>query len=90
MIDSLSWITIYPELILLVMACVIAMVDLGVKTPLRGTTYALTLLTLAVVAVLEGVYASQGATVEEALAILEEATTLYLEESPLASGSPED
>jgi NADH-quinone oxidoreductase subunit N len=63
MIDSLSWITIYPELILLVMACVIAMVDLGVKTPLRGTTYALTLLTLAVVAVLEGVFASQGATV---------------------------
>ena len=63
MIDSLSWITVYPELILLVMACVIAMVDLGVKTPLRGTTYALTLLTLAVVAVLEGVFASQGATV---------------------------
>ena len=63
MIDSLSWITVYPELILLVMACVIAMVDLGVKTPLRGTTYALTLLTLAVEAVLEGVYASQGATV---------------------------
>ena len=47
MIDSLSWITVYPEIILLVMACVIAMVDLGVKTPLRGTTYALTLLTLA-------------------------------------------
>jgi NADH-quinone oxidoreductase subunit N len=63
MIDSLSWITVYPEIILLVMACVIAMVDLSVKTPLRGTTYALTLLTLAVVAVLEGVYASQGATV---------------------------
>lgn len=53
MIDSLSWITVYPEIILLVMACVIAMVDLGVKTPLRGTTYALTLLTLAVVAALE-------------------------------------
>ena len=32
--------------------------------------------------------ASQGATVEEALAKLEEATTLYLEESPLTSGSP--
>ena len=63
MIDSLSWITVYPEIILLVMACVIAMVDLGVKTPLRGTTYALTLLTLAVVAVLEAFYATQGATV---------------------------
>jgi NADH-quinone oxidoreductase subunit N len=45
------------------MACVIALVDLGVKTPLRGTTYALTLLTLAVVAVLEAFYATQGATV---------------------------
>jgi NADH-quinone oxidoreductase subunit N len=63
MIDSLSWITVYPEIILLVMACVIALVDLGVKTPLRGTTYALTLLTLAVVAVLEAFYATQGATV---------------------------
>ena len=63
MIDSLSWITVYPEIILLVMACVIAMVDLGVKTPLRGTTYALTLLTLAVVAALEAFYAAQGATV---------------------------
>jgi NADH-quinone oxidoreductase subunit N len=63
MIDTLSWITVYPEIILLVMACVIALVDLGVKTPLRGTTYILTLLTLAVVAVLEAVYASQGATV---------------------------
>jgi len=63
MIDSLSWITVYPEIILLVMACVIAMVDLGVKTPLRGTTYVLTLLTLAVVAVLEAFYATQGATV---------------------------
>jgi NADH-quinone oxidoreductase subunit N len=42
---------------------VIALVDLGVKTPLRGTTYALTLLTLAVVAVLEAFYATQGATV---------------------------
>jgi NADH-quinone oxidoreductase subunit N len=63
MIDSLSWITVYPEIILLVMACVIAMVDLGVKTPLRGTTYALTLLTLAVVAALEAFYATQGATV---------------------------
>ena len=63
MIDSLSWITVYPEIILLVMACVIAMVDLGVKTPLRGTTYALTLLTLAVVAALEAFYATQGTTV---------------------------
>ncbi len=63
MIDTLSWITVYPEIILLVMACVIALVDLGVKTPLRGTTYILTLLTLALVAALQAFYAMQGETV---------------------------
>ena len=63
MIDTLSWITVYPEIILLVMACVIALVDLGVKTPLRGTTYILTLLTLAVVAALQAFYAMQGETI---------------------------
>jgi NADH-quinone oxidoreductase subunit N len=62
MIDAISWITVYPEIILLVMACVIALMDLGVKTPLRGATYALTLLTLAVVALLEAMYASSGTT----------------------------
>ena len=62
MIDKLSWITVYPEIILLAMACVIALVDLNVKSAQRGSTYALTLMTLAVVAVLQGVYASSGAT----------------------------
>jgi NADH-quinone oxidoreductase subunit N len=62
MIDELSWITAYPELLLLVMACVIALVDLGVKTPLRTTTYILTLMTLGGVALLEAVYACGGAT----------------------------
>lgn len=62
MIDKLSWIMVYPEIILMVMACVIAIFDLGVKTPQRGATYALTLVTLAVVAVIQGMYASGGAT----------------------------
>jgi NADH-quinone oxidoreductase subunit N len=62
MIDKLSWIAVYPELVLLVMACVIALVDLGVKTPRRNLTYVLTLATLAVVAAMEGVYASTGRT----------------------------
>ena len=62
MIDKISWITAYPEMLLFGMACVIALFDLGVKTPLRGATYGLTLLTLAVVAVLEALYASGGAT----------------------------
>ena len=62
MIDKLSWITVYPEIILLVMGCAIALVDLGVKSPRRTLTYVLTLLTLGAVAVLQGLYASGGAT----------------------------
>ena len=63
MIDNLSWVAAYPEILLLVMACVIALVDLAVKSPLRGATYGLTLLTLASVAVLQGLYASSGQTI---------------------------
>jgi NADH-quinone oxidoreductase subunit N len=62
MIDKISWITVYPELVLLIMTCVIAMVDLGVKSPQRTLTYVLTLCTLATVAVLQAVYASSGET----------------------------
>jgi len=60
--DKISLIIAYPELILLVMACVIALMDLGVKTPLRTATYVITLMTLAAVALLEAIYASSGAT----------------------------
>jgi NADH-quinone oxidoreductase subunit N len=62
MIDKLSWIAVYPELVLLVMGCVIALVDLWVKSPQRTLTYVLTLATLAVVAVMEAFYASSGQT----------------------------
>jgi NADH-quinone oxidoreductase subunit N len=62
MIDKLSWLSVYPEIVLLVMACVIALVDLGVKSPQRTLTYVLTLLTLAAVAALEAVYAVKGNT----------------------------
>lgn len=60
MTDSPNWATVYPELLLLGMACVIALFDLVVKTPLRGSTYRLTLLTLGVVAVLEALLATGG------------------------------
>jgi len=60
--DKLSWITVYPEVVLLVMACVIACVDLAVTSPRRTATYVLTLLTLGVVAVLQGLYASGNTT----------------------------
>src|SRR5450759_3359696 len=63
MIDKLSWISAYPEIILLIMACVIALADLGVTSARRTSTHWLTLVTLAVVAALEASYASAGATV---------------------------
>ena len=62
MIDKLSLIAIYPEIVLLVMACVIALVDLYVTSPRRTATYVLTLLTLGVVAVLQALYAKGGQT----------------------------
>ncbi len=44
------------------MACAITLVDLGVNSRLRTTTYVLTLLTLAAVAALQFLYASAGGT----------------------------
>ena len=61
MIDKISWITVYPEIVLLAMACVIALVDLGVKTPRRTVTYLLTMSTLALVAAMQAAYAVGGA-----------------------------
>ncbi len=63
MIDKLSWIAVSPEIVLLAMACVILLVDLGVKSPQRTLTYVLTLLTLAVVAALTAAFAIGGSTV---------------------------
>ncbi len=62
MIDNISWLAVYPEIVLLVMGCVIALVDLGVTSARRTGTYVLTLLTLAVVAALQALYASSGNT----------------------------
>jgi NADH-quinone oxidoreductase subunit N len=62
MIDTLSWITVFPEVVLLTMACAITLLDLLVKSRLRTGTYVLTLITLAVVAVLQAIYANTGGT----------------------------
>lgn len=62
MIDNISWLSIYPEIVLLTMACVIVLVDLGVHSARRTGTYVLTMLTLAVVAALQAMYASSGNT----------------------------
>ena len=45
------------------MGCVIALADLGVKSPRRTGTYVLTLVTLAIVAALQAMYASGGSTI---------------------------
>ncbi len=57
MIDKLSWISVYPEVVLAVMACAITLLDLGVKSPKRTATYVMTLLTLGVVAAMQYFYA---------------------------------
>ncbi len=62
MMDQISWIAVFPEALLLVMACVITLVDLRTQGPLRGLTFALTIATLAVIAALEGFYATTGLT----------------------------
>jgi NADH-quinone oxidoreductase subunit N len=63
MFEKLSIAAVYPEILLAVMAIVIAMVDLFVKCPRRTTTYALSLITIGVVACMEAVAATQGQTV---------------------------
>lgn len=48
--NQMNWLVVYPEILLLVAACAIALVDLNITDPKRSTTYWLTQLTLAVVA----------------------------------------
>ena len=63
MFEKLSIAALYPDILLAVMAIVIAMVDLFVKSPRRTPTYVLSLITIGVVAYLEAVAATQGQTV---------------------------
>lgn len=62
MLDSLSLIVVSPEILLLVMACVIALVDLGVKTRQRNLTFWLTMATLAAIAWMTADFALDGRT----------------------------
>jgi NADH-quinone oxidoreductase subunit N len=50
--NQMNWPAVYPEIVLLAMACVVAMVDLWVTHPKRAPTYWLTQASLAVVAVM--------------------------------------
>jgi NADH-quinone oxidoreductase subunit N len=63
MIEKLNVLALLPEIVLVCMAILIAMIDLFVKCPRRTTTYVLTVLTLSVVAVMQAYDALEGLTV---------------------------
>ncbi len=58
----MNWLAIYPEIVLLTMACAITLIDLFIDHPLRTPTYLLTQATLAVVAAMHLWYFNDGAT----------------------------
>ncbi|MBL8327492.1 MAG: NADH-quinone oxidoreductase subunit NuoN [Rubrivivax sp.] len=60
--NAMNWLVIYPEIILLSMACLIAVVDLWVTDPARRLTYWLTQGTLLVVGITHVLYADGGFT----------------------------
>ena len=60
---AMNWLAVVPEIVLLAMACAIAIIDLFVTDPKRGTTHVLTLLTLLVVGGLHLYFFDQGLTI---------------------------
>ena len=58
----MNWLAVAPEILLLTMACVVAMLDLWVTHPRRTPTYVLTQLSLAAVALLHLAYFNDGFT----------------------------
>ncbi len=61
--NNMNWLGVYPEFLLLTMACVVALVDLWVTDPARRPTYWLTQLTLFVVGAIHLAYFNDGLTV---------------------------
>lgn len=60
---SMNWSAASPEIVLLVMACVVAMVDLWVTDPRRTVTYVLTLASIAVFGAMHWTAYSEGSTI---------------------------
>jgi NADH-quinone oxidoreductase subunit N len=60
--NAMNWLVVYPEIVLLTMACVIALVDLWVTDPARRVTFWLTQATLATVAAMHLLYFDGGFT----------------------------
>ncbi|HRP27802.1 MAG TPA: NADH:ubiquinone oxidoreductase subunit N, partial [Burkholderiaceae bacterium] len=59
----MNWLSIYPEIALLIMACVVTLIDLFVRDPMHRPTYVVTQLSLAVVAAMHFADFSAGLTV---------------------------
>jgi NADH-quinone oxidoreductase subunit N len=59
---AMNWLAVYPEIFLLVMACVVALADLFVTDPKRTPTHVLTLLTLVALAGMHWVSFNEGET----------------------------
>lgn len=51
---QMNWLVAYPEILLLVATCVVALVDLSVTDPKRNVTFWLTQASLALVALMHG------------------------------------
>ncbi|MBA3623139.1 MAG: NADH-quinone oxidoreductase subunit NuoN [Methylibium sp.] len=60
--NEMNWLAVYPQILLLAMTCVIALVDLFSTSPQRTLTYRLSLVTLAAVALLQLMYFEGGFT----------------------------
>ena len=61
--NAMNWPVIYPEILLLVMACVVTLVDLWVRDPMRRTTFWLTQATLLATGLMHLSYFDDGLTV---------------------------
>lgn len=61
--NAMNWIAVYPEIMLLAMACAIALIDLFDTSERRGIGFALSIGTLAVVALMHLTLLQQGETV---------------------------
>ena len=60
--NAMNWLVVYPEIVLLGMACLVAVVDLWVTDPARRLTFWLTQATMVVVGAMHLFYAQSGAT----------------------------
>ena len=60
--NAMNWLVVYPEIVLLAMACLVALVDLWVTDPARRLTFWLTQATMVVVGAMHLFYAQSGAT----------------------------